>query len=113
MEKAGEVVSRAGPHKSSTPPRVHTQRRVRGAHDLRSLVVVEIDEARTMRKRRHHRVTGVVRKLVQHHDRAWRSPYDQVSVLIVRMLDDPLEKTPGFLHAADVLHAPRRPQPLH
>ena len=28
-------------------------------------------------------------------------------------LDDALEEAPRFLFAADVLHAPRRPQPLH
>src|SRR5256885_15234687 len=32
MEKAGEVASRAGPHKSRGSPRLHIQRRIRGGH---------------------------------------------------------------------------------
>src|SRR5207253_1163688 len=77
------------------------------------LGVVELLEARLVRNRRHHRVAGVVRKLVQQNDRAFGAPDDELRILVIRILDDAAEKAARPLSATDVLHAPRRRQSLH
>jgi hypothetical protein len=74
--------------------------------------VVEVLERRHVLDRRDHRVARVVGELVQKHDRALGPPDDERGIRVVRVLDHAAEKASRPLFAADVLHAPRRPQPL-
>jgi len=83
------------------------------AHEEGGLLIVQLLEPGHVGHRDDHRVAGVVGKLVQHHERAFGPPDHELRVRIVGVLDDAAEQAARLLLAADVLHAPRRPQSLH
>jgi len=83
------------------------------AHEVRGLVVVEVLETGDVGLRGDDRVPRVVRELVHDHDRVFGPPHDQLSVLVVWVLDHAAEQAAGRLLLPDVLHPPRRPQMLH
>jgi len=85
----------------------------RRAHDVGRLVVIERFELADVRRRGDHGVPGVVGEAVEEHDRALGAPDDQLGVLVVGVLEHAAEKAAGPLLAADVLHAPGRPQTIH
>jgi hypothetical protein len=90
-----------------------TDRPLHRPHQVSGLHIVEILELGLMHEGRHHGVAGVIRKLVQHHDRAFRAPDDELGIAVVGMLDDSTEEAAGTRLLGDVLRAPRRPQSLH
>jgi len=88
-------------------------RSLQGAHEIGGLVVVEVLDLALVGGGSDHDVSGVVRELVQHHERPLRPPNDELGIRVVWILEDAAEQTPWPLLTRDVLHAPRRPQSLH